>query len=102
MMFQFLEEIKQQIKEGGIAIVNVASVSGGWGWLSFRAPEGCQCSHWGDLTEVLLGSMMPEQADKNHNPCLTKIMEEKKLQYGFKHTHTHEHTKQKTSPLCSP
>lgn len=39
--------------------------------------------------------MTPEQADKNHNPCLIKIMEEKKLQYGLKHARTHKHTKQK-------
>lgn len=45
----------------------------------FWEPEGCRCSHWGDLTEVLLGSLMPEQADENRNPCLIiKIMEEKK------------------------
>lgn len=64
-------------------------------------PEGCQCSHWGDLTEVLLGSMMPEQAGKNHNPCLIKI-KGKKITIMDENTHTHKHTKQKhrSALLC--
>lgn len=67
-------------------------------------PEGCRCSHWGDLAEFLLGSMTPEQADKNHNPCLIKIMEEKKLQYGLKHTHaqTHQTKRRHRSTLHDP
>lgn len=66
----------------------------------FWEPEGCRCSHWGDLTEVLLGSLTPEQADENRNPCLKNNGGKKKLQYGFKNTH--KHTKRNMPPLRTP
>lgn len=99
---------KWRIKQGSVAAVNVATRKKKKTIIKihFGEPEGFRCSHWGDLTEVFLGSMTPWQADEYHNPCLIKSNGGIKLQYGFKkHTHTHTNKPNKRrqrSTLCDP
>lgn len=68
-MFQFQEEINGELGGGGgVAAVKKQLLGGiknkkfSWG------SEGSGCSHYGGFTEVLSGSLMPEQADDNRNP----------------------------------
>lgn len=68
--FQFQEEINGKLSKGSVAAANGATGDKNKKKKKFWEPEGCRCSHWGDLTEVLLGSLTPKQADENRNPCL--------------------------------
>lgn len=83
---------KQRIQQGSVAAVRATGKATVCGSL-----RGVDAVTGGDLTEVLLGCMTPEQADENHNPCLIKNNKrKKKLQYGFK-IHTRQ-TRDATPP----